>query len=157
MQALRVKHTKPAPPAARIGSASRGPSGRSRHGLSFLAGRCASGLARTHKQTKGKARMTHMSLCEGFLRSACKCVGTSLPLRKHLCGAIIRRARLAVAERGEATHRRCTPSLRCLHMATLPTRVAREHHKNWTGGGGRWYADRQRQRRSLTCNLTEDD
>ena len=36
---------------------------------------------------KGKALTTHMSLCGGFLRSACKCVGTRLPPKKDLCCA----------------------------------------------------------------------
>ena len=42
---------------------------------------------RRKKMQKRKALITHMSLCGGFLRSACKCVGTRLPPKKDLCCA----------------------------------------------------------------------
>ena len=100
-----MKHTKSAPPAA--GSDLR------RQDLPFAPGTgtlCFRLGGRTHKQAKGKARMTHLSLYEVCLRSACKCVGTSLPLRKHLCRAIIRGARLAVAEERQRTGDACPHS-----------------------------------------------
>ena len=42
-----------------------------------------------------------MSFCQGFLRPACKCVGTSLPPRKNTC-AIVQRVWPTVAEKGKA-------------------------------------------------------
>ena len=74
--------------------------GASQHGWSFLAGRVALGWTKT--QDARKALTALLSLCGGFLRSTCKCVGASLPPKKDPCCAIFQRACPVVPETGNA-------------------------------------------------------
>ena len=59
-----------------------------------------------------------MSLCGGFLRLVCKCVGTSLaPMQKTYAVRSLNGP--ALPSWRKATHVPCMPSLQCSNMATL--------------------------------------
>ena len=104
-------------------------------GWSFLAVSCDFRGAKEKHAKKGP--ITHMSLCGGFLRLVCKCVGTSLaPMQKTYAVRSLNGPALPSWEEKQRTCHAC-PRSNAPTMATLLSDLKR----SWASQKLDWFGD----------------